>query len=61
MQLSGISLTTTVPAPIVTLFPIRTLPIMITFAPRDTLLPSVGRPFSVFPNVVKEYSENYLQ
>lgn len=42
-ELSGISFTTTEPAPMVTLFPIFTLPIITTFAPSDTLFPITGR------------------
>lgn len=42
-QLSGISLTTTHPAPIVILFPIVILPIIMQLAPHVTLSPIVGR------------------
>lgn len=41
--------TTTEPAaPIITLFPTCTGPIIVTLAPSATLLPIVGLPFSVF-------------
>lgn len=53
MQLSRISFTTTEPAPIITLFPTCTGPIIVTLAPSATLLPIVGLPFSVFPSVVQ--------
>lgn len=52
-QLSGISLTITLPAPIVTLLPTRTGPIIVTLAPNVTLSPIIGRPLLVFPNVVQ--------
>ena len=43
-QLSGTSLTTTLPAPIVTLLPILIFLIIVTEAPQETLLPIIGRP-----------------
>lgn len=52
IALSGILFTTTEPAPIVTLLPILTFPIIVTFAPKETLLPIVGLPFEVAPIVV---------
>lgn len=52
-ELSGISFTTTEPAPIVTLLPIFTPPIITTLAPSETLSPIVGIPFLPEPNVVQ--------
>lgn len=52
-QLSGMSLTTTDPAPIVTLLPIEIPPIIVTLAPSETLLPIVGLPFLPAPIVVR--------
>ena len=63
-QLFGISFTTTLPAPITTLFPIFTLPIIVTFTPRVTLSPITGRfslsPSCLLPIVVKCLQEKFL-
>lgn len=50
-QLSGTSLTTTLPAPIITLLPIVIPPIIVTEAPQETLLPIIGRPVPFAPIV----------
>lgn len=47
--LSGISFTTTEPAPIVTLFPTCTGPMIVTLAPNDTLSPITGSPLTGRP------------
>ena len=52
-QLSGTSLTTTEPAPTVTLLPIVIPPIIVTEAPNLTLFPMVGLPFFPHPKVVQ--------
>lgn len=59
IQLSGISLTTTLPAPIVTLLPIRTCPTMVTLAPKETLSPITGRPLDFAPKVVQCIHEKF--
>ena len=59
IQLSGRSFTTTLPAPIVTLFPMRTLPMIVTLAPNDTLLPMTGLPYFVAPIVVQCMHEKF--
>lgn len=55
-QLSGTSLITTLPAPIITLFPIVISPIIVALAPIETLSPIVGTrllfPCTLFPIVV---------
>ena len=61
-QLSGTLFITTLPAPIVTLFPIVILPIIVTLAPRVTLSPIIGLLSFVplFPSVVKCRNEKFL-
>lgn len=55
MQLFGISLTTTLPAPIVTLSPILMAPIIVTEAPRWTLFPITGRSsFDIFDPIIEQ-------
>lgn len=57
IQLDGISLVTTEPAPMITLSPIEISPMIITFAPKFTLSPMVGiksfLPSILLPIVVK--------
>lgn len=56
----GTSFVTTLPAPNVTLSPIVTSPMTITFAPNITLSPMVGNMLSYYPIVVHCMTVKFL-